>query len=426
LALVAQFDLELVQLDVKTAFLHGDLEEDIYMTQPDGFKVAGKENLVCKLNRSLYGLKQSPRQWYKRFDQFMIRQKYTRSQFDHCVYFRKLQDGTFIYLLLYVDDMLIACKSIVEIDRLKTQLKNEFEMKDLGEAKKILGMEITRERARGIVCLTQKQYLKKVLKRFGMDHNTKPTTTPLAPHFKLSAAMSPSTDEERDHMAHVPYSNLVSSLMYAMVCTRPDISQAVSMVSRYMHAPGKGHWQAAKWILRYILGTVDVGLKFERVDNGLDQILIGYVDSDYAGDLDKRRSTTGYVFTLAGGPVSWRSTLQTTVALSTTEAEYMAVADAIKEAIWLHGLIEDLGILQKNVKVLCDSQSAIHLAKNQVHHARTKHIDVRFHFVREILEEGDILLQKIGTADNPADMLTKVVTGAKFKHCLGLANILKI
>jgi hypothetical protein len=193
-----------------------------------------------------------------------------------------------------------------------------------------------------------------------------------------------------------------------------------------MHAPGKGHWQAAKWILRYILGTVDVGLKFKRVDSELDQILVGYVDSDYAGDLDKRRSTTGYIFTLARGPVSWRSTLQTTVALSTTEAEYMAVANAIKEAIWLHGLIEDLGILQKSVKVLCDSQSAIHLAKNQVHHARTKHIDVRFHFVREILEEGDILFQKIGTADNLTDMLTKVVTGAKFKHCLGLANILKI
>jgi hypothetical protein len=193
-----------------------------------------------------------------------------------------------------------------------------------------------------------------VLERFGMDHNTKPTTTLLAPYFKLSAAMSSSTDEERDHMAHVPHANLVGSLMYAMVCTRPDISQAVSVVSKYMHDPGKGHWQAAKWILRYILGTVDVGLKFKRVDNGLDQILGGYVDSDYTGDLNKRRSTTGYVFTLAGGPVSWRSTLQTTVTLSTTEAEYMTVADAINEAIWLHGLIEDLGILQKNVKVLCD------------------------------------------------------------------------
>ncbi|CAL8139429.1 unnamed protein product [Prunus armeniaca] len=163
LALVAQFDLELAQIDVKTAFLHGDLEKEIYMSQPEGFKVARKENWVCKLQKSLYGLKQSPRQWYKRFDRFMIGHKYIRSHYDHCVYFRKLQDGTFIYLLLYVDDMLIACKSKVEIERLKTQLSNEFEMKDLGEARKILGVEIERDRAKGKIGLCQKQYLKKVL-----------------------------------------------------------------------------------------------------------------------------------------------------------------------------------------------------------------------------------------------------------------------
>ncbi|BBG99268.1 transposable element gene [Prunus dulcis] len=173
-----EFDLELAQLDVKTAFLHGDLEEEIYMSQPEGFKVAGKENWVCKLQKSLYGLKQSPRQWYKRFDRFMIGQKYTRSHYDHCVYFRKLQDGTFIYLLLYVDDMLIACKSKVEIERLKTQLSNEFEMKDLGEARKILGMEIERDRAKGKISLCQKQYLKKVLQRFGMNENSKPVKIP--------------------------------------------------------------------------------------------------------------------------------------------------------------------------------------------------------------------------------------------------------
>ncbi|VVA40018.1 PREDICTED: Retrovirus-related, partial [Prunus dulcis] len=317
------FDLELAQLDVKTAFLHGDLEEEIYMSQPEGFKVAGKENWVCKLQKSLYGLKQSPRQWYKRFDRFMIGQKYTRSHYDHCVYFRKLQDGTFIYLLLYVDDMLIACKSKVEIERLKTQLSNEFEMKDLGEARKILGMEIERDRAKGKISLCQKQYLKKVLQRFGMNENSKPVSTPLAPHFKLSASMSPKTGEESHYMAQIPYASAVGSLMYAMVCTRPDISQAVSIVSRYMHNPGKGHWQAVKWILRYILGTVDVGLLFQH-DKVTGQCVVGYVDSDYAGDLDKRRSTTGFVFTIAGGPVSWRSILQSTVALSTTEAEYMA------------------------------------------------------------------------------------------------------
>ena len=166
--MVAQFDLELVQLDVKTAFLQGDLEEEIYMTQLDGLKVSGKENWVCKLTKSLYGLKQSLRQWYKRFDRFMKMQRYTRNKFDHCVYFRKLQEGSFVYLLLYVDDMLIASKRKDEIEKLKTQLNQEFDMKDLGEGKKILGMEICRDRARGKVSLSQKQYLKKILQQVRM------------------------------------------------------------------------------------------------------------------------------------------------------------------------------------------------------------------------------------------------------------------
>ena len=355
----------------------------------------------------------------------MMRQKYTRSKYDHCVYLHKLQDGSFIYLLLYVDDMLIASQSQMEIDKLKAQLNQEFEMKDLGKAKKILGIEISRDRTRGKLCLTQKQYLKKVLQRFGMTENSKPVSTPLAPHLKISAQLSPKNDEEREYMAKVPYANAVGSLMYAMVCTRPDISQAVGVVSRYMHDPGKGHWQAVKWILRYILNTVDVGLVFEQ-DGKIDQSVVGYCDSDYAGDLDKRRSTTGYLFTFAKAPVSWKSTLQSTVALFTTEAEYMAVTEAVKEAIWLQSLLEDLGVGQKHITVHCDSQSAIHLAKNQVFHARTKHIDVRYHFVREILEEGNIHLQKIHTTENPADMMTKVVTTVKFKHCLDLINILYI
>jgi len=237
--------------------------------------------------------------------------------------------------------------------------------------------------------------------------------------------MSPRSVQEREHMTHVPYANAVGSLMYAMVCTRPDLSQAVSMVSRYMHDPGQGHWEAVKWILRYIKGTVDVGLVFEK-DNTGKQECIGYVDSDYAGDLDKRRSTTGYVFTFSQAPVSWRSTLQSTVALSTTEAEYMALTEAMKEAIWLQGLLDDLGVEQEILKIHCDSMSAIYLARNQVYHARTKHIDVRYHFVREILEEDDINLLKIHTSENPADMLTKVVTGVKFAHCKDLLQILQV
>ena len=185
--------------------------------------------------------------------------------------------------------------------------------------------------------------MKKVLQRFGMSEKTKPVSTPLAPHFKLSASQCPKTEEEREYMSKVPYSNTVGSLMYAIVCTRPDISHAVGTVSRYMHNPGKEHWQVVKWILRYIQKTLDVGLIFEK-DGMVGQHVVGYCDSDYAGDLDKRRSTTGYVFTLVKAPVSWKSTLQSTVALSTTEAEYMAITEAVKEAIWLQGLLDDLGV----------------------------------------------------------------------------------
>nr|GFB21845.1 retrovirus-related Pol polyprotein from transposon TNT 1-94 [Tanacetum cinerariifolium] len=176
-------------------------------------------------------------------------------------------------------------------------------------------------------CLTQKQYMRWVLKRFIFDKQTKRVSTLLASQFKISAAMSPKDDVERAYMEKIPYANVVGSLMYAMICTRPDISHVVRMVSRYMHNPEKGHWPAVKWIFWYIYKTVDVGLVFEHRSS---QWVAGYCDSDYAGDLDKRRSTTGYVFTLAKALISWKSTLQSTTALSTTDSEYMAMTEAVK------------------------------------------------------------------------------------------------
>ncbi|KAK8934286.1 hypothetical protein KSP39_PZI015019 [Platanthera zijinensis] len=420
LALVAQFGLILEQLDVKTAFLHGELEEEIYMHQPPGYGATHKD-LVCKLNKSLYGLKQSPRMWYRKFDQFMQKEKFERSQFDHCAYYKQLPGGVYIYLLLYVDDMLIASSSQLEIDKVKNQLFKSFEMKDLGEAQKILGMEIQRDKSTGRVWLCQKAYLEKVLKKFGVDASTKAVSVPLAPHFQLSVDLCPKDDAERKEMRSVPYASAVGSLMYAMVCTRPDIAHAVGVVSRFMHNPGRSHWNAVKWILRYLKGTVDTGLMFER-QSSVANLCVGYVDSDFAGDIDRRRSTSGYLFTLAGAPVGWRSTLQATVALSTTEAEYMALTEAMKEAIWMQGLLDDLGVEQEHLTVHCDSQSAIFLATNPVHHARTKHIDVRYHFVRDLIEKGDILLQKIDTKDNPADMMTKVLPVQKFNCCKTLVN----
>ena len=194
-------------------------------------------------------------------------------------------------------------------------------MKDLGAAKKILGMEITRDRKFRFLFLSQQSYIKKVLHRFNM-HDAKSVSTPIASHFKLSSTQCPTTDDDLEYMSRVPYSSAVGSLMYAMVCSRPDLSYAMSLVSRYMANPGKEHWNAVQWIFRYLRGTSNACLKFGKTDEGL----VGYVDSDFAADFDKRRSLTGYVFTLVGCVVSWRATLQSVVAQSTIEAEYMAIA----------------------------------------------------------------------------------------------------
>ncbi|KAJ4724427.1 Retrovirus-related Pol polyprotein from transposon TNT 1-94 [Melia azedarach] len=314
------------------------------------------------------------------------------------------------------DDMLIAAENKSDVQKLKDLLSVEFEMKDLGAARKILGMEIYRDRSKKKLFLSQKGYIQKILSRFGMS-TAKPIDTPSAANAHLSVAFAPKSVEEKEYMSRVPYTSAVGSLMYAMVCTRPDLAQSVSVVSRFMGEPGKEHWQAVKRIFRYLKGTFDVGLIYR----GDTQCLVtGFSDSDYAGDVDSRRSMTGYVFTLGSSVVSWKATLQPTVTLSTTEAEYMALTEAAKEGIWLKGLVSDLGLHHDQAIVYCDSLSAICLAKDQVHHERTKHIDVRYHFLRS---EKRIKVNKVGTADNPADMFTKPVLHSKFQHCLDLLNV---
>jgi hypothetical protein len=388
------------------------LEEDIYIQQPQGYEVKGKENLVCRLKKRLYGLKQAPRKWYLKFDRFMTEQGYSRCHSDHCVYFKRIENGSYIILLLYVDDMLVAGSNMQDINVLKKKLANSFAMKDLGAAKKILGMRITRDRKNHKLTLSQGEYIEKVLERFRMQ-NEKPVSTPLASHFKLTKEMCPKTQEEIEYMSRVPYSSTVGSLMYAMVCTRPDIAHAVGVVSRYMNNPGKEHWEAVKWILRYLKGIATHALCF----GGSDIVLQGYVDSDMAGDKDSRRSTTGYVFTVGGITVSWISKLQKVVALSTTEVEYVAATEASKEMIWLQRFMEELGKKQENNRLYYDSESAIHLAKNSTFHLKTKNIQLRYHFIRFILEDGHLKLEKIHTSQNPADMLTKGVTREKLSSC---------
>ncbi|GKV46553.1 hypothetical protein SLEP1_g53526 [Rubroshorea leprosula] len=281
--------------------------------------------------------------------QAQVSHGYDRSMYDQCVYLRKLVDGTFIYLLLYVDDMLIIAKRKEDIDKLKKEMSSEFEMKDLGQAKRILGMEIHRDRHGGTIKLSQKKFVEKVLEHFNM-RDAKPVSTLLASHFKLSTWLCPQSDEDLEYMSHVPYSSAVGSMMYAMVCTRPDISHAVSVVNMYMSNPVKEHWTIVKWILRYLKGTIGTCVEF------------------------KKDGTC-------------------TVALSTTEVEYMAMVEAFKEAIWLRELVGEFSLDCVAIDVHCDSQSAICLAEDYMFHERTKHIDVRIKGVFS----GRVSLDVLGT-----------------------------
>ncbi|KAH9767149.1 hypothetical protein KPL71_011170 [Citrus sinensis] len=326
--------------------------------------------------------------WYLRFDEFITSHGFNKCSFDCCVYYKTTKANLHIYLLLYVDDMLIACKQRDEIDALKLLFSSEFDMKDLGYTKKILGMEIRRNKNEGKTFLTQEKYLAKVLDTFGMQ-SCKPVMTPLASHFKLSNQQCPQTDEEKSEMLKIPYANAVGCMMYAMVLTRPDLAYALSLVSRYMATPGKEHWNAVKWILRYLKGTLGLGLQYGRSGIRNDGL----------------------------------SSLQHIVALLTTEAEYTAATEAVKEALWLKGMLAELGKKQQSVDIHCDSSSAIYLSKNPVHHERTKHIDVKLHFIRNEVSKGVIKMVKVHTDSNPADMLTKVVPTAKCSLCLDLTGV---
>jgi hypothetical protein len=291
---------------------------------------------------------------------------------------------------------------------LKNKLANSFTMKDLGATKKILGMRITRDRKNHKLTLSQGEYTEKMLERFRMQ-NAKPISTPLASHFKLTKEMCPKTQEEIEYMYRVPYSSAVGSLMYAMVCTRPDIAHVVGVVRKYINNLGKEHWEAVKWILRYLIGTTTHALCF----GGSYNFLQGHVDSNMVGDKDNRRSTIGYVFTIGGTTVSWISKLKKVVSLSTIEAEYVVATEASKEIICLQRFMEELGKKQENNMLYYDSQSAIHLGKKSTFHSNTKHIQLRYHFIQSALEDGHLKLETIHTIQNPADMLTKGVTREK-------------
>ena len=277
---------------------------------------------------------------------------YNRCHLDYCVYFKRLDDGSYIILCLYVDDMLVARSNMDHMKGLKCQLAHAFAMTDMGAAKQILGMKIYKDRKNRTLTLSQVDYVEKVLQHFSME-NANVVSTPLPSHLKLTKEMFPKTQEEEDKMSKVPYASAVGRLMYAMVCTRPNIAHVVGVISRYMSHPGIEHWNAVKWIRRYLRGTSNKCLHF----GGSTTDLQGYVDSDLVEDIDAKQSTIGYVFIVGGAAVSCVSRLQKINALSTTEVEYVAATKAAKEMIWLQFFLEELGHPQKDNYLFTDSQS---------------------------------------------------------------------
>ncbi|CAM8990842.1 unnamed protein product [Rhodiola kirilowii] len=403
-------------MDVKTAFLHAELDEEIYMEQPIGFEDKRYPDHICYLNKSLYGLKQSPRFWYIRFDTYVLSLGFVRSEFDACFYFTQL-DSDPVYLLLYVEDILLISKSVNKIQKLKKDLSREFKMKDLGKARKILGMIIERNRNDCFLEIHQKPYLEKVIAKYG-NLNSKPVKVPLAPHFLLSKSQSPKTDSEIVRMEIVPYANVIGSLMYAMISTRLDLSYVISLLSRFMSNLGMDHWLALKHVVAYVKSTIDTGLCYSKRKDVLE--LVGYVDADFGGDRDCRKSTTAFYFTFGMNCISWKSQMQSIVAMSTTETEYISLSESVKEAMWLKGMLAECKLSNNSPVIFSDSQSALCLDKNPVYHERSNHIDIKYHFLRHHVETGVIKLLRVGTEDNPADMGTRVISSIKFKHFLDL------
>jgi hypothetical protein len=423
LSLAAKWNHELEQLDVPTAFLNADLDEDVYMQFPEGYR-EGKDGLVLHLKKSLYGLKQSPRNWYLRVSAFILeRLRFKATVSDPCLFWKRSRTGRLMLIYLFVDDFQASFHQDdrEEWNDSKHQLVKEFNTKDMGESKWMLGMRITRDRKLRTITLDQEVYVSKALEKYGYSEcTTRPTPE------VVGAAHQDPTEDQRKPADRQRYMENTGTLMYAAISTRLDIAHAVFYLASHMLAPTQQHMAAADRVMRYLAGTRGLGLTFGTRNGGAlgdsrgqtrTQVdVCAYADADWANSRGDRRSITGWVSKINGDPISWTSKKQRTVALSTCEAELYSEAAAIQEVLWLRGILKELG-LQSHVgsEVFGDNQSAIAVSKNGVKGERTKHVDVKYHFVTETVERGDVRLKWIPTAEQQADIFTKALPQPSFE-----------
>ena len=384
------------QMDVSTAFLNGDILEEIYIHPPQGYPHPGK---VLRLQKALYGLKQSPRQWYRKLREWLLQNGWTISKYDECVFYNHNRR---LIITVYVDDINIFGQSDEDIVSFKNDIAKAFKMTNAGRAAWYLGMQL--QWLDGNLHIHQNGFIQQALGKYGLL-GCKPASIPLDPTRKLVKE----TNDTADAKFKTMYMSMVGSLNYLQTKTVWGLAFPVSLVSRFMTNPNQTHLDAVLQIFRYLAGNSERGLVFRK--NG-DPKLRGFVDSDWGGDTDTGKSTTGWVFTLAGSPISWSSQRQKTVSSSSTEAEYIAASDACKEAIWLKGFHNEIAPMmnhpeQDTIPLSIDNASALKLTKNPEFHGRTKHINIRYHFIRECVERGEIIPEWISGKANPADLFTK-------------------
>ncbi|KAG7584577.1 Integrase catalytic core [Arabidopsis suecica] len=410
LALSASNGWEIHHLDVKTAFLHGELKEVVYVSQPEGFVVEGSQDKVYRLNKALYGLKQAPRAWNTKLNTILLELGFTKCSKEPSIY-RKKEREEFLVVAVYVDDLLVTGSDLEIILEFKKGMARNFEMSDLGKLTYYLGIEVTQSE-NGIL-LNQERYAKKILEETGFaDCNA--VHVPMCANLKLSKAPEEKNIDEKE------YRRSIGCLRY-LLHTRPDLSYCVGVLSRYMHEPKESHGAALKQVLRYLQGTRSYGLCFGR---GNRTELLGFSDSSHNVDEDDGRSTTGHIFYLNNCPITWCSQKQETVALSSCEAEFMAATEAAKQAIWLQELLKEVTEEKcEKVMILIDNKSAIALTRNPVFHGRSKHIHKRYHFIRECIQNELVDVDHVPGEIQKADILTKALGRIRFKEMRDLIGV---
>ncbi|KAI3821171.1 hypothetical protein L1987_08729 [Smallanthus sonchifolius] len=434
ISLVIQEGLDMRLMDVVTAYLYGSLDTEIYMKLPAGFKLpescksSSREHLAVKLNKSLYGLKQSGRMWYNRLSEYLLKEGYKNDSICPCIFIKR-SESDFVIIAVYVDDLNII-GTPRELHKAIEYLKKEFEMKDLGKTKFCLGLQI--EHLKDGILVYQETYIEKLLKRFYMDKSHSLSTPMVVRSLDVEKdPFRPPGEEEEILGPEVPYLSAIGALMFLASHTRPDISFALNLLARYSSCPTRRHWNGVKQIFRYLQGTKDMGLYFT---NQSKTSLVGFADAGYMSDPHNGRSQTGYLFTHGGTAISWRSVKQTITATSSNHAEILAIHEASRECVWLRNVIQHIngscGISSENKEptIIHEDNAACitQLKEGYIKGDRTKHILPKFFFTHDLQKNGDIVVQQIRSCENLADLFTKSLPTSTFKklvHGIGMRQI---